>query len=185
MFPAAQPPLTRHQKLHHVFAVLALPDNAITYLTTTGTVTTVTRLVNLGTEWFSTAVEDGEISEANNSEITAFKIWYVLTKFDPDRDIITQLTHGTWEKFCSARTPGATVANVTTSSTGSTPTGTVSIKTDLRHYPCMGMAKSLRKDISHLRTRQCEDTCRTRSCHSLGSYPRIGRRNGYPQGRKT
>jgi hypothetical protein len=132
MFPAAQPPLTRLQKLDHVFVVLALPDSAITYLTTTGTVTNVTRLVNLGTEWFSTAVEGGEISEADNSEITAFKIWYV-TKFDPDRDVITQLTHATWEKFYSARTTGATVANAATS-IGGTPTGTVSIKTDLRHY---------------------------------------------------
>jgi hypothetical protein len=125
--------LTRHQKLEHVFDVLALSVDAITYLTTTGTVTTVTRLVNTGPEWFSTAVKDGEISEADNSEITAFKIWYI-TKFLPEKDIVEQLNHDSWEKFCSAKTPGATVAGSATSTAGAT-TDTVKIKTDLRHYP--------------------------------------------------
>jgi hypothetical protein len=59
--------------LEHVFDVLALSSDAITYLTRTGTVTTIKRLINVGPEWFATAVADGEISKAGNSKITALR----------------------------------------------------------------------------------------------------------------
>ena len=127
------PPSTRRQKLEYVFDVLALSDEAIEYLTTTGTVTTITRLVNVGDDWFGTVVEDANLSEVDISEIIAFKLWY-WTKFLPEGDIVEQLTHDSWEKFCSAKAPGATTTE-STSSDSATTKDSVKIKTDLRHYP--------------------------------------------------
>jgi hypothetical protein len=127
---ATTPTLTCRQKLDNVFDVLALSTDAIKFLTETGTVTTITRLINVGIEWFSTAIDDGEIYEADNSEITAFKILYT-TKYLPEDDIVAQLTHDSWEKFCSTKTPGATVADGAASAEDAIK-DTVKIKTNLK-----------------------------------------------------
>ena len=89
-------PTTRRQKLDHVFDVLALSDAAKEYLTTVGTVTTITRLIHVGDDWFGTAVTNQHLSTADTNEIIAFKVWY-WTKFLPEDDIVVQLTDESWE----------------------------------------------------------------------------------------
>lgn len=125
---------TRLQKFNHVLDVLGIVDPTRQYLVD-NQIPSITRMTN--SQIYDTAIENGEVSEADASELKMFQSWYrtVYDAGDGVEDVTVPFTEAAWEHFIAIYDEDAEEEAEEQEDAKSTRKAPAWMKTDLRSYP--------------------------------------------------